>query len=325
MNSTSRFTYNINSRNINNDINNSYYTYNNNQNYENINKNIIYQSQNINPNDNQNISLLNQSNPLPYYQTYSNENNISYNSYNDNRFIRLNSRLNEINAKINKEKMEKENLILSKISTTEILLDNNNENRMRKIKEIKNSISDISLLFEQIKQSTKQRNKQSDEILEIFENKFNIRLKEEQDKRINLEKRLNTIIDNKFKDIKCKVYDNSKERFNELEDLKSKLNMKIPKLQATVDDERKMRKLKDEEIREKIKYKMNYYNDIMRKEIKDREIFDEKSLDDIKYTFTDFNKQMRQTTFNREQSQGQLIDLVDATISQIEATGNKLE
>ena len=171
--STSRFTYNINSRNINNDINNSYYTYNNNQNYENINKNIIYQSQNINPNDNQNISLLNQSNPLPYYQTYSNENNISYNSYNDNRFIRLNSRLDEINAKINKEKMEKENLILSKISTTEILLDNNNENRMRKIKEIKNSISDISLLFEQIKQSTKQRNKQSDEILEIFENKFN--------------------------------------------------------------------------------------------------------------------------------------------------------
>ena len=31
---------------------------------------------------------------------------------------------------------------------------------------------------------------------------------------------------------------------------------------------------------------------------------------------------MRQTTFNREQSEGQLIDLVDATISQFEANGN---
>ena len=61
---------------------------------------------------------------------------------------------------------------------------------------------------------------------------------------------------------------------------------------------------------------MNYYNDIMRKEIKNRENFDEQTLDDIKSSFTDFNKQMRQTTFNREQSEGQLIDLVDATISQ---------
>ena len=68
---------------------------------------------------------------------------------------------------------------------------------------------------------------------------------------------------------------------------------------------------------------MNYYNDIMSKEIKVREIFDEKTLDDIKYIFGDFNKQMRQTTFNREQSQGQLIDLVDATLSQIEMVGNK--
>ena len=38
--------------------------------------------------------------------------------------------------------MEKENLIHIKITTTEMLLDNNNENRERKIKEIKNSIKD---------------------------------------------------------------------------------------------------------------------------------------------------------------------------------------
>ena len=64
---------------------------------------------------------------------------------------------------------------------------------------------------------------------------------------------------------------------------------------------------------------MNYYNEVMKKEIKIRENFDEKSLDDIKANFSNFNKQMRQVTFNREQSQGQLIQLVDATISQIEA------
>ena len=31
---------------------------------------------------------------------------------------------------------------------------------------------------------------------------------------------------------------------------------------------------------------------------------------------------MRQTTFNREESEGKIIDLVDATISQFEANGN---
>ncbi len=67
---------------------------------------------------------------------------------------------------------------------------------------------------------------------------------------------------------------------------------------------------------------MNFYNDIMKKEIKNRENFDEQALDDIKGSFAEFNKQMRQTSFNREQSEGKLIDLVDATISQFEANGN---
>ena len=330
MSSTTRLTYNINSRNNDIDTNNSYYTYNNiNQNYGNQNKDIIYQPQNSY--ENQNISLLNQTNPLPYNPLYLNDSNYINNSninnisYNDNRFSRIHSRLDEINDKINKEKIEKENLIHSKITTTEMLLDNNNENKARKIKEIKTSIRGLSLLFEQIKQFTKEKNIQSNEILENFENRFNLRLKEEQEKRIILEKRLKSIIDSKFKDMKCKLYENSKERFNELENLKNKMDIQMPQLQAIVDDEKKKRKLKDEEIKEKIKNKMNYYNDIMRKEIKTRENFDEKSLDEIKYSFSDFNKQMRQTTFNREQSQGKLIDLVDATITQIEAKRKKTE
>ena len=330
MSSTTRLTYNINSRNNDIDTNNSYYTYNNiNQNYGNQNKDIIYQPQNSY--ENQNISLLNQTNPLPYNPVYLNDSNYINNSninnisYNDNRFSRIHSRLDEINDKINKEKIEKENLIHSKITTTEMLLDNNNENKARKIKEIKTSIRGLSLLFEQIKQFTKEKNIQSNEILENFENRFNLRLKEEQEKRIILEKRLKSIIDSKFKDMKCKLYENSKERFNELENLKNKMDIQMPQLQAIVDDEKKKRKLKDEEIKEKIKNKMNYYNDIMRKEIKTRENFDEKSLDEIKYSFSEFNKQMRQTTFNREQSQGKLIDLVDATITQIEAKRKKTE
>ena len=319
MSDGTRLTYNINSRNIDIDSNNNYYTYNPNQNYENINNDILYQSQNLI----QGVSILNQTTPLNYNNiSCSNINNMSYN---DNRFSRLHSRLDEINDKINKEKSEKENLIHSKITTTEMLLDSNNENRERKIKEIKSSIKGLSLLFEQIKEFTKAKNIQSNDILENFENRFNLRLKEEQEKRINLEKRLKNAIDSKFKEMKLKLYENSKERFDELDELKNKMDVQMPQLQTTVEELKKIRKLKDDEIREKIKNKMNSYNEIMKKEIKNREDFDEKSLDEIKFTFADFNKQMRQATFNREQSQGKLIDLVDATIAQIEAKGNTAE
>ena len=109
---TPRLTYNITSRNNDIDKNNSYYTYNNiNQNYENINKDILFQPQYLY--DNQNTSLLNQTTPLPYNPVYQNEisyinnSNINNISYNDNRFSRIHSRLDEINDKINKEK-EKE-------------------------------------------------------------------------------------------------------------------------------------------------------------------------------------------------------------------------
>ena len=175
MASTTRYTYNITSQNNDLDRNNSYYTYNNYNNYDNINNNNLYKQ-----NQNQNNSILIQTTPLIYNEdNNSNLNNISYNA---NRFSRLHSRLDEISDKINRDKDEKENYIHNKITTTEMILDNNNEIRSRKIKEIKTSIRGLHALFEQIKNFSKENNSQSNEILENFENKFNLRLKEEQDK-----------------------------------------------------------------------------------------------------------------------------------------------
>ena len=179
MASTTRYTYNITSQNNDLDRNNSYYTYNNYNNYDNTNNNNLYSQ-------NQNNSFLNQTTPLIYKEdNNSNLNNITYNV---NRFNRLHSRLDEINEKINRDKDEKENYIHNKITTTEMILDNNNEIRARKIKEIKTSIRGLSALFEQIKNFSKESNSQSNEILENFENKFNMRLKQElRNAKMNVE------------------------------------------------------------------------------------------------------------------------------------------
>ena len=328
MSSPSRLTYDINRQNKDIDQNNaSYYTYNQNFNDDN-NKNIIYQNQDIN-NITQNNSFLNQTSPLPFNLRipFKEDNLIINNSYNyqsnnEIRFNRLHSRLDEINSKISKEKLDKESFIHNKISNTEIILKTNNENCLKKINEIKNNIKSLYNFFDQIKLFTKKNSEETEQILDSFENKFNIRIKEEENKRINLEKKLKNLIDTQIKDMKYKISEKSKEKNEEQEDIKNKLEEKIPQLNNIIEEEKKKRIIKDEEIKDKIKDKMNYYNDIMRKEIKNRENFDEQTLDDIKSSFTDFNKQMRQTTFNREQSEGQLIDLVDATISQFEANGN---
>ena len=325
MSSPARYTYNISKpiQNQENDQNVSYYTYNPNNNYLNQTRDIIYQNQN--QEINQNNSFLNQTSPLPFNprNPYYENNNININNNNnDLRFSRLNSRLDEINTKISKEKVDKESFIHNKITNTELMLKTNNENTLRKINEAKNNIKSLYNFLEKIKLFTKKNSEETEHIIDTFEIKFNSRLKEEQNKRINIEKKLNTLIDSKFKDMKYKISEKSQEKKEDQEDVKDKIEEKIPQLKSSIDEERKKRIAKDEEIKEKIKEKMNFYNDIMKKEIKNRENFDEQALDDIKGSFAEFNKQMRQTSFNREQSEGKLIDLVDATISQFEANGN---
>lgn len=323
MSSPPRFTYNISKPNLiqEKEQNESYYTYTPNYNYLNQTNDIIHQ--NYNQEINQSTSFLNQTSPLPFYpKTPFYENNNINNINNDLRFSRLHSRLDEINTKINKEKIDKESFILNKISNTELMLKTNNENCLRKINEAKNNIKSLYNLLEKIKIFTKKNSEETEQIIDSFELKFNSRLKEEENKRINLEKKLTTLIESKFKDMKFKITEKGKEKAEDQEEIKNKIDEKMPQLKSLIDEEKKKRINKDEEIKEKIKDKMNFYNDIMKKEIKNRENFDEQTLDDIKASFAEFSKQMRQTSFNREQSEGKLIDLVDATISQFEANGN---
>ena len=151
-----RFTYNISKQNNDRPENESYYTYNQNNNSQNNqNQDIIYQNQ-----DNiQNSSFLNRTSPLPFNTMIPlYENNIINNTYsnlnynnNENRFSRLNSRLDEINSKINKEKIDKETFIHNKINNTELMLKTNNENCLKKISEMKNNIKSLYNFLDQIK------------------------------------------------------------------------------------------------------------------------------------------------------------------------------
>jgi hypothetical protein len=103
----------------------------------------------------------NNDNIINNFYSYS---NIKINNRNDYRFNRLHSRLDEINIKISKEKMDKESFIHNKITNTELILKNNNENCLRKINEVKNTLKSLTTLLEQIKLFTKGNNEETEEI-----------------------------------------------------------------------------------------------------------------------------------------------------------------
>lgn len=259
----------------------------------------------------QNNPVISQSQPLIYNTDISNTSN------DINRFNRLHSRLDEINSKICQEKIERENLIHSKINTTEMLLDTNNQNSLRKLREMKTAISGLSVLFEQIRQLSKSRQIKSNDVLQNFENKFNSRLKEEANRRRNIEKKFSNIIDKKFKDLKSKIYEEAKDRNNTFENLQ-RFNGKLPELNENLKKCKSLREQKDEEITKIVQNKMGYYKELMRKEIKERETFDEENMENIKYSLNGYNKDFRLNKLNREQNHGKLIDLVEATIEQLE-------
>ena len=128
--------------------------------------------------------------------------------------------MDEINSKISKEKLDKESFIHNKISNTEIILKTNNENCLKKINEIKNNIKSLYNFFDQIKLFTKKNSEETEQILDSFENKFNIRIKEEENKRINLEKKLKNLIDTKFNDMKYKISEKREEKIPQLNNKK---------------------------------------------------------------------------------------------------------
>ena len=261
-----------------------------------------------------NTDLKNYTNPI-ISQTQKYNTNISNNSNDINRFSRLHSRLDEINSKISQEKVERENLIHSKINTAEMLLDSNNQNSLKKLREMKTKISELTVLFEQIKHLSKTRQIKCNDVLQNLENKFYSRLKEETNRRKNMEKKFSNIIDKKFKDLKFKLNEETKERNNSFENLKN-LNEKFPEFSENLKNFKNLRDQKDEEIKKIVQNKMGYYKELMRKEIKEREKFDEEKMDDIKYSLNSYNKDFRLNKLNREQNYGKLIDLVETTIEQ---------
>ena len=169
------YTYNINKPNKEFDQNFSYKTYNPDYNSETQNKDIIYQSQNQEKNQN---SFLNQTSPLPFNtkNNYNENSNINFNNNSDIRFSRLNSRLDEINSKIDMEKIDKESFIKNKITSTELMLKTNNENCLRKIKEVRDNIKDLYNFLDQIKTFSKKAGEETDKVLDTFEMKFNARI-----------------------------------------------------------------------------------------------------------------------------------------------------
>ena len=199
---------------------------------------------------------------------------ISMNDNNKNledKLLSLNNRLENVFSKIKKEKNKNVLIIHSKINMKETLIKYDKDNKIKKIRKIKNDINNLNTLFEFIKQITFEQNINENQRLKEFEEKFNKRLKNEQNIRKNTERNLNILINDKYQKLKNDIKDFSQEGYNEMEKLKIKGEQKIEELKLKIYDEKKERFNQDEEIKKKNVDKMKEYNQKMREEISIRE------------------------------------------------------
>jgi hypothetical protein len=254
------------------------------------------------------------SNPcVPYYCSQS------------NRLGRLNDKLDIINSKIDKEKQMKEMFIHKKIDNVSDHLNNCINYANSKFSDIKESLLNIQSLFEQIQKKEKENSDERNNLMETIEKKFDIRLEQERQNRILCEKKLNSLIDQKFLEMKIKLSENSKERFEGIENLKLLMDRELPILKQTVLDEIKERKNNDENIINNINKNKNELFDKIANEKKERENIQQNYLDSIKKDLNNFKENLRKEREKRKETENKLVGLLELTCNNINLKQNANE
>ena len=254
------------------------------------------------------------SNPcVPYYCSQS------------NRLGRLNDKLDIINSKIDKEKQMKEMFIHKKIDNVSDHLNNCINYANSKFSDIKESLLNIQSLFEQIQKKEKENSDERNNLMETIEKKFDIRLEQERQNRILCEKKLNSLIDQKFLEMKIKLSENSKERFEGIENLKLLMDRELPILRQTVLDEIKERKNNDENIINNINKNKNELFDKIANEKKERENNQQNYLDSVKKDLNNFKENLRKEREKRKETENKLVCLLELTCNNINLKQNANE
>ena len=264
----------------------------------------------------------------PMNEKYKNQLDYSIITMNDNnmnledKLLNLNNRLENVYLKIKKEKNKNDLIIHSKINMKETLIKFDKDNNIKKIRKIKNDINNLNSLFELIKKFSFEQNINENQKLNEFEEKFNKRLKNEQNIRKNTERNLSILINDKYQKLKNDIKDFSLEGCDEIKKLSIKKEQKIGELKHMIHDEKKERFNQDDEIKKKIFDKMKEYNQKMREEISLRENKDESILESIKKGLKEMKNDLYGVKKERENSQSKLVDLVNNTVAQIENSQN---
>ena len=129
---------------------------------------------------------------------------------------------------------------------------------------------------------------------------------------------MNKIIDSKFNDMKLKITEDGKDRFDKIEYLKTLMSRELPKLTNTVKFEKNEREKKDNELKYLIDKNSKEFQDKINNEIRKREDIDQENLDDVKRSLTNFNKNMRIEKTTREDNENKLLNIFELTLEKID-------
>ena len=150
-----------------------------------------------------------------------------------------------------------------KINANEERLNDINEQTKKKFQIIKENINQIRKKIEEERANSENYTQQKNNCIKSLEEKLADRFNEEQEIRQEIERKFNSLIDEKFISLKIEISKESRNRYQCIENLKTYLENDFPKLQGMVKIEQEERENNDMTLNKKILEEINrLQNDI---------------------------------------------------------------
>ena len=139
-----------------------------------------------------------------------------------------------------------------KINANEERLNDINEQTKKKFQIIKENINQIRKKIEEERANSENYTQQKNNCIKSLEEKLADRFNEEQEIRQEIERKFNSLIDEKFLSLKIEISKESRNRYQCIENLKTYLENDFPKLQGMVKIEQEERENNDMTLNKKI-------------------------------------------------------------------------
>ena len=204
-----------------------------------------------------------------------------------------------------------------KINSTDERLNDINEQTKKKFQIIKENISQIRKKIEEERANSDNYTQIKNNCIKSLEDKLTDRFNEEQEIRQEIEKKFNSLIDEKFIALKIEISKESRNRYQCIENLKTYLENDFPKLQGMVKIEQGDRENNDISLNKKIIEEVTRLQNDVSENKKTREETEEAILEMLRVMITKMKGDIEKERKDRELTEETFLSILEETCNKL--------